>query len=63
MTRNEMKDQLEALIDGSSLDDVLEMLVEICHEKAEHLRCNWQEEAAAKQWDRWGNRIGRIGLN
>ena len=59
--RSEVKDQLEAMIDKTSLNDVLEMLAEICHEKAEHLRCNWQDETAARQWERWGNRISRIG--
>lgn len=58
--RDEMKYQLESMIDKSSLNDVLAMLAEICHEKADHLRCNWQDEAAAKEWERLANRISKI---
>jgi len=57
-----MRDELEDMIDKSSLDDVLEMLVEICYEKADHMRHNWQDEASAKQWERWGKKISRIVL-
>jgi hypothetical protein len=55
--RSEAKDQLEAMIDQRSLKEVLDMLAEICHEKADHLRSNWQDEAAARDWERMGNRI------
>lgn len=58
--RNAAKDQLEAMIDKSSLNDVLDMLAEICHAKADHLRSNWQDEPAAKDWDRAGNRINKL---
>jgi hypothetical protein len=60
--RDRMVYELEDMIDKSSLGDVLEMLVEICYEKADHLRHNWQDEAAAKQWERWGKKIDRIVL-
>jgi len=55
--RRDAKDRLEAMLDQSSLKEVLDMLAEICHEKADHLRSNWQDEAAAKDWERMGNRI------
>jgi len=55
--RSEAKGQLEAMIDQSSLKEVLDMLAEICHEKADHLRSAWQDEVAAREWERMGNRI------
>jgi hypothetical protein len=53
-------DQLEALeklVDASTLATVLEALAEVCHEKAEHLRVNWQDSGMAVAWTRAGNRI------
>lgn len=44
------KIMLESLVDEDSLSDVLNVLVNICEGKAEHLRSNWQDEAAAKLW-------------
>lgn len=55
--RSAAKDQLEAMIDQSSLNDVLALLAEVCHEKADHLRSAWQDEAAAEHWERMGNRV------
>lgn len=46
-----MKDELESIIDKVGLSKVLFMLAEICGEKSDHLRANWQADAFAKQWD------------
>jgi hypothetical protein len=56
----ELADQLEPLIDRSSLAAVLEALCQVCWEKADHLRSNWQDHAAAKSWDKAANSIDRI---
>lgn len=45
-------EELEALIDATSLLDVLTGLELVCSEKAEHVRSNWQDKALAKLWDR-----------
>ena len=42
--------QIEQQIDRTSLTTVLDILVDICHGKAEHLSTNWQDEYAAKLW-------------
>lgn len=47
-----MQRELEALVDSSSLESVLNHLVGICNLKAEHLRENWQDESTAILWDR-----------
>jgi hypothetical protein len=55
-----MKDELEGAIDKVGLSKVLFMLAEICGEKAEHLRANWQDNNAAKEWIADAKAIERI---
>jgi hypothetical protein len=40
------KDTLEAIIDHHCLTTVVEMLSEICAEKAEHILMNWDDKAS-----------------
>lgn len=51
---------LEMKVDAHGVEGVLNMLSEICSEKAEHLRGNWQDEREAKVWDKAGTRIAAI---
>jgi len=44
-------DELEAMIDRHGLTHVVTGLSLICSEKAEHIRCNWQDHGTAKVWD------------
>lgn len=53
----ELCDALEALVDANNLSDVLAALAEVCDGKAEHLRSNWQDEPAAKAWQKAANRV------
>lgn len=48
----QLQDALESLIDGHGLYAVTDALAQVCHDKAEHLRGNWQDAAAAKRWAR-----------
>jgi hypothetical protein len=48
----QLSQQLETMIDGASLCEVLEALEAVCHDKAEHLRNNWQDEPSARAWAR-----------
>ena len=59
MSTQEMQDTLEALIDGSTLANVVNALVHISEEKAEHIRSHWQDEALAKTWDRDARMLAR----
>jgi hypothetical protein len=49
---------IEALVDQHGLTQVLVALSEVCSEKAEHLRVNWQDKANAGYWDQDAKRIG-----
>lgn len=57
-----MNDTLEQLIDRASLQEVLSALADVCHEKAEHLRCNWQDESTARTWQRDGAALDRLSV-
>ncbi len=54
---------LEDLIDKSSLTDVLNLLANICNEKADHLRSDWQDEQSAKGWERDAAKLDKLSLN
>lgn len=45
------RDTLEAMIDRTSLTAVLEGMFDVCGDKAEHVRANWQDEHTAEVWD------------
>ena len=53
-------EELEALIDATSLQHVLIGLECICGEKAEHIRVNRQDKATARPWDAASKLCGKI---
>ena len=57
---------LESIIDAIGLMNTLEAIADICYDKAEHLRSNWQDEKSAKCWESDGDElhctIGRLSL-
>lgn len=57
------QDQLEQLVDAYGIADVLGILMEICAGKAEHLRVNWQDDNAAKCWDKCSRIIDKATDN
>jgi len=54
------KINLELLIDGSSVSEVLDMIGTICSEKGEHIRRNWQDEPLARRWERAGKQCDSL---
>jgi hypothetical protein len=50
--RESVKQAIERFIDISSVAAVLDVVAEICSEKAQHISENWQDEALAKSWDK-----------
>lgn len=51
---------LESMVDSSSVRDLLEEIADICFEKAQHIRENWQDRVTAKTWDSDGNAIMKL---
>ena len=54
------KDALEQFVDAYGLSDVLSALSDICGDKAEHLRSNWQDRASANVWARDARSIDKV---
>ena len=52
--------QIEDMVDSSSVAAVLTALAEICHEKAEHIRSNWQDRRLAGSWDKTGDIVEQM---
>jgi hypothetical protein len=62
-------DELERMIDRSSLAQVLEDIAEISYLKAAHIEENWQDMPLARKWERAGKavdgaarKVRKIGL-
>jgi hypothetical protein len=55
------KEKLEAFIDKFGINPLLDMLTEICYEKAEHIEANWQDKALAKMWIKDAKALAKVG--
>jgi hypothetical protein len=54
-----IRGELEAYVDTHGLDEVLHALVEIAHEKADHVTMTWGDKHLTKAWTRAGSVIER----
>lgn len=68
LTSKELFEAIECEMDRSSLQHVLLGLSLICHEKAEHIRVNWQDGTGsnsllARDWETAGNRLDHVARN
>lgn len=59
LTSGEQTD-LELLVDRVGLSSVVDALAQLCGEKAEHLRVNWQDKESAKVWNADGSKLSTI---
>lgn len=53
-------ERLEKEVDRWGLDGVLMMVADVCYEKAEHIRTNWQDAQTARVWERAAARIIKL---
>jgi dihydrodipicolinate synthase/N-acetylneuraminate lyase len=60
--QSELETTLEALIDKHGLKTVVSALSNVCGEKAEHLRSNWQDKASARVWENAGKTLDRVSV-
>jgi len=54
---------VEDLIDRLTLRGLLDLVAQVCHEKADHLRANWQDETAGHAWERAEQIINKMTTN
>jgi hypothetical protein len=52
-------EELERLVDQYGLHRVTDWLADICAQKAEHIRHNWQDEKMARLWEKDSNTFNR----
>jgi len=57
MATQALRDAIEALVDKSSVGDVLDALSDVCMDKSYHIRELWQGESLARSWARDAKRI------
>ena len=62
-TRGELRETLEGMVDAATLAVVLQELGEVCAEKAEHLRENWQDSESARSWQRAGGKVDAASVS
>ena len=60
MKFEQVKEAIERLVDASSADAVLCAFADVCTEKAEHLRTNWQDEDTALVWDKLARAVSKV---
>lgn len=56
--RPNLTEEVERLIDASSLLDMLTAIECVCGEKADHLRANWQDGLTARRWEQASKAVG-----
>ncbi len=54
-----MEMDVEQYIDEHGMVHMLTMLINICHEKAEHVQSTWQDREMASAWRGGAKRLGK----
>lgn len=58
-----METELEAIVDKVGVCGSLNMLCGICHDKAIHVRENWQDETLGRHWDTLARIVGKAATS
>ena len=56
----DLENKIEALIDSSTVLDVLQAIQTVIYEKASHIESNWQDASTAKCWELAGNSLNKV---
>ncbi|QFZ15414.1 MULTISPECIES: hypothetical protein [Nostocaceae] len=56
------KEDIQAMLDSMNVSDVLKIMSQICYEKAEILRSDWQDIETARAWEKVGRAVGKIKI-
>lgn len=63
MTTIKLQEEIEKIMDQSSVKTILETMSEICFLKASHLEESWQDEASAKLYEKGAIKLDEIKEN
>jgi hypothetical protein len=56
----EVKHLMEEVMDKEGLAQLVQLVAEICYEKAEHVLTNWQDKNLAKLWEKDAKLLERV---
>ena len=57
------KEEIETIIDRVGMLCFINTVVDICEEKADHIRSNWQDKHLAKVWERKAKVLNDVKFN
>jgi hypothetical protein len=60
MSPRSLTDELERLVDETTLGSVLDALAEVAFEKAEHVSASYSDEPLARLWRRASRQLARL---
>lgn len=63
MERNELKDIIEQYIDKHSLRAIRDIIIEICFDKSQHVRENYQDTKLANAWSSIGESYWNLNFS
>lgn len=49
--KRQLEQQIETLIDRHTVAKLLEVMAQVCFEKSDHIKENWQDARLAKFWE------------
>jgi hypothetical protein len=55
-----MNEQVEKMIDAMGVDQLLHTIAQVCSDKADHIRDNWQDNALAHVWEKKAAQITNL---
>jgi hypothetical protein len=50
MTKQDLQNEIEKLIDASTVQEIVEAISIVCGEKSSHIESAWQDTRLAKAW-------------
>lgn len=62
MSKHDPKVVLEGMVDAMGLGKVLDLLADICVDKANHVQTNWQDKITAATWTQAGRQARYASL-
>lgn len=57
---SQLAHSLEGLVDATSLEAVIDALIRVCNEKAEHLEADWQDGTSAMAWNKAAAKLAKV---